>query len=71
MLIKINDRLMFDYTLDLSKYLKNADAPAIYELHSILLHRGTPYTGHYFAFIKSRKTWLWFNDEIVEPVSDE
>ena len=62
---------MFDQTLDLSPYLKDAETPAIYELHSILLHRGTPYTGHYFAYIKSKKNWLCFNDEVVEPASDK
>jgi len=36
----------------------------VYELYSILIHRGGAYGGHYYAFIKSFENGKWyeFND---------
>mmetsp|Transcript_47152 Transcript_47152/g.86546 ORF Transcript_47152/g.86546 Transcript_47152/m.86546 type:complete len:454 (-) Transcript_47152:33-1394(-) len=44
----------------------------IYELYAVLLHSGTPQTGHYQAFIKDVDSgaWLLFNDEEVRVLQD-
>ena len=60
---KINQRFEYPLELDMSKYLDNSpDCPAfeqvkdsdqtMYELKSIVIHRGGPYGGHYHAYIK-------------------
>ncbi len=42
-------------------------------MHSILVHKGTPNTGHYYAFIKPslEDKWFEFNDENVKEVTKE
>jgi ubiquitin C-terminal hydrolase len=39
----------------------------LYELYSVLIHRGSSMAGHYYAYIKSFETGLWyeFNDTQV------
>lgn len=46
----------------------------MYELAGVLVHTGTSDSGHYYSFIKERRTerpgahaWLHFNDTLVEP----
>jgi ubiquitin C-terminal hydrolase len=50
------------------------DAGCMYELSGVLVHTGTSDSGHYYSFIKERRTerpgvypWLHFNDTTVEP----
>ena len=47
--------------------LYKKDGKYVYELYSILIHRGGAFRGHYFAFIKSFDDGKWyeFNDTIV------
>jgi ubiquitin carboxyl-terminal hydrolase 47 len=47
--------------------LYKKDVKYVYELYSILIHRGGAFRGHYFAFIKSFDDGKWyeFNDTIV------
>lgn len=49
----------------------NNDAVNQYHLHSILVHRGTLDSGHYFAFIRPgiQDRWYEFNDEDVTEVT--
>jgi len=59
--IDLDDLLEFDENSDRSD--KNT-----YKLHSIIMHRGTAYAGHYFSFIKNcakGNYWLEFNDNDV------
>lgn len=56
---KINDRFEFPLELDVSPYV-DADlrnkismaTEAVYELKAIVIHRGGPYGGHYYAYMK-------------------
>lgn len=45
----------------------------MYHLHSILVHRGSINSGHYFAFIKPslEERWYEFNDDRVTQVTKE
>lgn len=56
--------------------------PAVYALHSILVHSGTVGSGHYTSYIRPRLglgsgetgavgEWFVFNDETVHPISRE
>lgn len=49
----------------------DADPPPLYELYSVLVHRGGANSGHYYAFIKELggPQWYRFDDARVEPVS--
>ena len=53
--VKVNDRFEYPLELDMSPYLEpdTSEKPedTIYELKSIIIHRGGPYGGHYHAFI--------------------
>ena len=51
------------------EYLK--DGPFVYELYSILIHRGGAFGGHYYAYIKSFEDGKWynFNDTSVSEIS--
>lgn len=53
---KLDDRFEYPLELDMTPYVsdevkKNPEA-LIYELKSIIIHRGGAYGGHYFAYIK-------------------
>jgi len=53
---KVNDRFEFPLEVDLRDYL-DADAmeqhpDSVYELKSIIIHRGGTYGGHYHAYIQ-------------------
>ena len=41
-----------------------------YELASVLIHSGTAFSGHYFAYVRDSSTGKWrnFNDESVTPL---
>jgi hypothetical protein len=47
------------------------ERPYIYELYSVLIHRGSTMGGHYYAYIKSFDTnkWYDFNDSNVQEIS--
>ena len=42
----------------------------MYELFAILVHSGSAYGGHYFAYIKDLQanSWVAFNDVTVRPI---
>jgi ubiquitin C-terminal hydrolase len=55
-----HDEVSYNHTLE---YPENT-----YSLFAILVHRGTAYTGHYFAYINDGENWYEFNDSKVYKV---
>ncbi|CEM32577.1 unnamed protein product [Vitrella brassicaformis CCMP3155] len=57
------------YTQKMIKEYKRR-GPFVYELFSILIHSGSAWSGHYYAFIKdlSKKRWYRFDDSNVTAV---
>jgi ubiquitin C-terminal hydrolase len=55
---------------EIQKALKNG--PHVYELFSILIHRGSAMGGHYYCYIRSFRTgeWMCFNDSTVSFMSE-
>ena len=56
---KIHDRFEYPVVLDLKQYLSGGDVEVsnenshIYRLHSVLVHSGEVYGGHYYAYIRA------------------
>jgi ubiquitin carboxyl-terminal hydrolase 47 len=50
-----------------------AQGPYVYELYSVLIHSGSAFGGHYYAYIKSFEDGKWynFNDSSVSEISEE
>jgi len=74
--IKINSRLEFPSTLDLSKYMSDdADKSRnpIYDLHGVLVHSGGSMCGHYYAYLRTtlEPQWYKFDDIMVSKVTEE
>lgn len=45
---------------------------ALYRLYAVVVHVGSgPHHGHYVALVKAHDTWLCFDDDAVESVSEE
>ncbi len=57
--------------LDTPRTAGLAGKPHVYELYSILIHRGSSMAGHYYAYIRSFETnrWYEFNDSTVSEIS--
>lgn len=55
---KINDKFEFGLELDMTPFIdeelldKTQVDERMYELKAIVIHRGGPYGGHYFAYMK-------------------
>eukprot|EP01130_Rhizamoeba_saxonica_P016185 TRINITY_DN7432_c0_g1_i1.p1 TRINITY_DN7432_c0_g1~~TRINITY_DN7432_c0_g1_i1.p1 ORF type:complete len:1286 (-),score=382.09 TRINITY_DN7432_c0_g1_i1:31-3888(-) len=47
-----------------------SSGPYVYELFSILIHRGSALGGHYYAYVKSfeKDKWMCFNDSSVTTI---
>jgi len=60
-----------DFQTDMQNKLANG--PYVYELYSVLIHRGSALGGHYYAYIKSFETnkWYEFNDSSVSEIPVE
>ncbi|RLN94677.1 hypothetical protein BBJ28_00007697 [Nothophytophthora sp. Chile5] len=87
--MKLNDFLEFPTELDMYPYtseaLKAADGTEasangysiMYDLVGVVVHSGTADMGHYYSFIKDRRSsseahrWLEFNDEVVREFDGE
>jgi ubiquitin carboxyl-terminal hydrolase 7 len=55
----VNDRYEFPETFDASVYLSgyaDKSEPYIYKLHSVLVYSGDGNSGHYYAFLKPKRT---------------
>jgi len=59
-----------DFDTEKQKLLQNG--PYVYELYSVLIHRGSALGGHYYAYIKSFETGRWyeFNDSMVTEINE-
>ena len=82
-MIKINEFFEFTDEINLEKYMykknnnifntnENDDKEYednLYSLHSVVVHKGSANSGHYYAYIKPtvEDMWLQFNDEVVRP----
>jgi ubiquitin C-terminal hydrolase len=84
---KINEEFVFAEKIDLTELEKGPQdgekGPAIYYLHSVLVHRESGFGGHYYSFIKPMlqesaqrndgdylsKTWFKFDDSFVAQSS--
>lgn len=74
---KIKSRFAFSDLLDLSEICNDVTSikdnfQTIYDLQSIIIHRGEFGSGHYYSYVRPNiKAHQWFriNDEIVTPVS--
>jgi len=78
-MIKINEYFQFYNEINLEKYLnthnknneKNnrEDNCMNYCLHSVIVHKGSANSGHYYAYIKPTidNNWVLFDDENVRP----
>jgi len=74
-MLKINDELKFPVELDLTSLVHDSSQSLdySYRLHSVVVHRGQPSSGHYYAFIWNNKLshWLKFNDTKVSIVDEK
>jgi ubiquitin carboxyl-terminal hydrolase 40 len=78
--IKLTSRFDFPLELDMRPYLTEETKSSVdetrYELYAIIVHRGTPYAGHYFSYIRDiTKDGNWNLTELSqfksEPVKNE
>lgn len=71
--VKINDKCEFQEEINLDAFLENPDAdlPADYILHGVLVHSGDNYGGHYVAYVnpKGNGKWFKFDDDVVANCS--
>ncbi|TCD66506.1 hypothetical protein EIP91_001282 [Steccherinum ochraceum] len=70
--IKLTYRVAFPYHLRLFNTVDDAEDPdRLYELFAIVVHIGAgPHHGHYVSIIKTRDTWLLFDDDTVEVMKE-
>lgn len=75
---KINDRFEFPEELILKQYLaedlqQKNQIPSTFELFGVIIHMGSVYAGHYYAFLKTSEDpqWYEFNDTSVKKVDKE
>lgn len=73
-MVKVNSRFEFPQTIDLSEYLaKDADRSKsnVFDLYGVLVHSGTTYGGHYYAFLRTSTgpQWYQFNDSHVSAAT--
>eukprot|EP01114_Cavostelium_apophysatum_P008676 TRINITY_DN2135_c0_g1_i3.p1 TRINITY_DN2135_c0_g1~~TRINITY_DN2135_c0_g1_i3.p1 ORF type:complete len:1106 (+),score=339.91 TRINITY_DN2135_c0_g1_i3:161-3478(+) len=77
--VKLPDRVTFPMVLDMNQFMEDDSSSSdnltetnVYELFSVLVHRGSALGGHYYAYIKSfeKDKWHEFNDSQVREVSE-
>jgi len=75
---KINDCCSFPRELDLSDIVEDASSGAeddtIYDLQSIVIHKGEYGSGHYYSYVRpdvNNDRWYRFDDELVVEVAYE
>ncbi|XP_042439618.1 ubiquitin carboxyl-terminal hydrolase 21-like [Zingiber officinale] len=70
---KIYDSVEFPLELDLSSFLSCPvdEVQCKYNLSTVLVHIGSPYSGHYYCFVRSSpSTWYQIDDHKVTRVSE-
>jgi len=73
--IKINDKYEFPLEIDMKDFVSEefvgSEEDTKYELYGIIIHRGTPYSGHYFSYIRDlNKEGVWDLQEIKEYLDE-
>jgi len=76
---KINDLYEFYETIDLSEFCPVKEGaepgpPNVYKLHSVMVHSGDVFGGHYYAYIRPKCTgeeWFKFDDDRVSVATPE
>ncbi|ADM11193.1 ubiquitin carboxy-terminal hydrolase [Encephalitozoon intestinalis ATCC 50506] len=72
---KINDYFEFPSSLDMSPFMdkdegKESESPEIYNLYSVIVHRGDHDEGHFYAYVKIKGKWIKFNDTVVTEAGE-
>ena len=64
---KIVDYMSFPAEMDLTKYITDNSDSYVYEIYSVLVHKGSAAYGHYVAFIRTltNDRWYKFDDSSV------
>ena len=60
---KVNDKYIFQMTLDFTPVMENQDEQVTYELCGIVRHLGSAQGGHYISDVLLEHEWGTFNDE--------
>jgi hypothetical protein len=75
--VKVDQLCAFPLTIDMENFLddecRSISGPTAYSLSAVLIHSGTAYSGHYFAYVKdcTSGTWFEFNDEKVTLLAED
>ena len=69
-MMKINTKFEFPESIDLAQFLaEDADRSksSVFDLYGVLVHNGSTYGGHYYAFLRTSTDpqWFQFNDTHV------
>ncbi|KAF8071087.1 UBP4 [Scenedesmus sp. PABB004] len=69
---KLMYRVVFPFELKLPNTTDDAvGQDALYSLFAVVVHVGSgPHHGHYVSLIKSKGTWLFFDDDAVEIINE-
>lgn len=69
----LSDRIQEVTSIDIENKIQESlkDGPLVYLLQGVLIHSGSAYSGHYYAYIKSFEdgNWYKFNDDTITPSS--
>ena len=73
---KVNSYFTFPMELDMNKYMYSRNENNqfnIYELFGVIVHNGTSFSGHYYAFFRTteKNQWYKFNDSLVVKASEK
>lgn len=74
--VKVDQHCAFPLTIDMENFLDEDCAtsdPTAYALSAVLIHSGTAYSGHYFAYVKdcASGSWFEFNDQKVSLLAED
>lgn len=71
---KINDYFEFPDSVDMSPFTDGKEdsdrADNVYDIYSVIVHKGDQNEGHFYAYLKIGSRWLKFNDTIVTEVNE-
>ena len=72
--IKITSKFEFPLEIDMRKYCEDTQGKEedyLYELYGVIVHAGTPYAGHYYAYIRDMTGQGKWNLKPLEKERDE
>lgn len=72
---KINDYFEFPPSIDMTPFMDKDDGKEkggdeIYDIYSVIVHRGDHDEGHFYAYLKINGRWLKFNDTVVTEAGE-